>query len=191
MNRNKNKKTPVTFARVKAMAEHYKRYLLVLVIVAALVTTLCTTLTASKYVAGSVGNDDGRIASFAVSSYLTDSLGEAQVLTFLVGVDAPGKTDSVYIMLDNDTVEVAVECKISLETYDRLPLDFTIEYGGTTYAPTISGGETYWTLSLSAQTSLLTTVNVAWSGSSNDIAYSGLTDLIMVTVQYTQVDTVA
>lgn len=139
-------------------------------------SVLATGVTLSGYVSSTMGNDQARVAKFEI---VEPGYQEVLVTADLV----PGEQKSQVLEVQNKS-EVAVEYTIAVKnTTNNLPLTFTVDGVGET------GGEFSYTAVLQPNDSMRSyTLQVIWPKEMSSPQYSGMVDLLKVTVSAVQKD---
>lgn len=165
------------------MNKKHNVFLLLAIVLFSLVllTSMVSGGILAKYVHSDNSDDGARVAEFNIDLELIDGQTSTEVVESIDYQFVPGSSVTLDINVDATSSEVVTKCTIKIETLNSLPLNITyngsdIKTSGITKEISIAG-------SLN-----INDITISWDSDDNSYLYSGLVDILTVTITVTQLD---
>lgn len=162
------------------MSDRTARIILICLVYLLLVIFAVAPTAYSKFTSSSSGNDSAIVAKFDVDIGVYD--GDTPVFSFALSDIAPGYEKQYKFVINNQS-DVTVKTTFNVSTLGELPLDFTAKQG-TSPAAAANG----YNVTLAGGANTTITMTVSWPEDKNDPIYSGLIDLVELSLVTEQVD---
>lgn len=152
-----------------------------------LITTQMMTNIYAKYHTSKMSNDDARVASFDIEVKVEKD--STEITEFINYQMAPGESITLNILLDGEKgvlptepgIEVKTKYTVTVQTLNNLPIEVT--YNTINVVEDGINGEINPLSKVE-----LNNIKVSWPSEANSYLYSGLVDLITVTIKIEQID---